>query len=253
MNKFKKLFTLILSVAMIVSLTACGNKDSKTEEEETTVAAVVDNGENDEQNLDAYEDSSDETTTAASIDSDNDNKTTNKAVIEKTTLSNASDTKIEKQKIYDAYAEQLKKTCKDGYYLYDMDGNGIPELFVGEEGRMFSVYSYKNGLQKIDDITSYGSTLYINENGEGLIFNRSLRETTTLSYLTIKRGQLKQEEFLFAKAEDGSFDEKDEQIINDSCKRALCNGSENANGADTDLSMLKEVVMNGSKTANIGG
>lgn len=252
MNNFKKLFAIILSAAMIVSLSACVNKKPKIDVENTTYSDG-EYDESDEENQDDYGTESDETTKESSDDSDEDKDTSDKDSVDTNSADKGvvSDTKVSKQKIYDTYADKIKETGENGYYLYDMDGNGVPELFV-DEGRIFSVYSYRSSLQKIGEVESYRSVLYVSESGNGLTLNRSKEDSTNLYHLTLNKGQIKQEIFLDASSSEGTMDEDKEQKIKDNCKLPLRNGSSSASGADSDLTMLKEVVMNSSKTANIG-
>ena len=73
-----------------------------------------------------------------------------------------------KKTIRDEYIKLLSAEQGDGYFLYDIDRNGTPELWIKtgeyEAEYMMKVYTYKNGVKLLysDDA---GHTSYYQGNG----------------------------------------------------------------------------------------
>lgn len=239
---------------MVFSLSSCGDKntDSKIESKDTSsnnisTEGMMDKNVSEDKKEDTLSNQTDKNVTAPSAKSENSFASVTTSTTTKTKnepVSQKSDSV--KQKIYDAYAQKIKELCKDGYYLYDMDADGVPEIFI-DKHRIFDIYTYKNGIVKLGEVVSYGSILYLTENGKGLTLNRSLRETVTLSHLTIENGTIKEEEFLFGKTNPEDADEETMRKVTEYCGESLRNGY---NVDEKELTMLKEVVLNGNTRIN---
>ena len=211
MNKFKKLYALILSAALIFSLSSCGNKNAETESNDTSSGSI---------SAEATENVTDKTVTENEKDDTSDptekEVTSSSAKSEtgsvSTTVKATKAAESKNIRIKNLYIEALNNNKYEiselnpsqthpTYSLFDFDKDGIPELLIWEVrlgsfmNRNISVYKYNSQYDKVDYMgemtvlsghSEFGKAL----DKSGIVIATRDSGTDTITEYSIKNGKI---------------------------------------------------------------